>query len=317
MILENGLNVRAISFPEGEDPDSYSRKLGTFAFQNFLKDNARDFITFKTLLFTENTANDPIKKAETIKEIIGTIAKVSDPVQRAVYIKECSSLLEINEAILISELNKIQIKKNKEQGIGSPATMESKIPETSIPEALTREQKLSHEDVVVLQERESIRLLISYGLNKFEEEFHIYDFLLSELEDIEFHTPVYREILDQFKKQLSQGKVPDAEFFIRNGSEEVRNSVINLISQKYDISLNWKNKFQIHIPRETDVLHNLVYTNILRLKFRIIQKLISENMEGLKKVNNQEDQERFLKIHSTLKKSEIEVAGQLGIVVNK
>ncbi|MDQ3393445.1 MAG: DNA primase, partial [Bacteroidota bacterium] len=318
MILESGLNVRAITFPDGEDPDSYSRKLGTAAFQNFLKENARDFITFKTLLFTEQAANDPIKKAETIKEIIGTIAKVADPVQRAVYIKECSSLLSIDEGILISELNKVHIKKKKEAG--SVGKAEEKFFEESplrVGEELVKEQKLNHEEVIVLQERESIRLLISYALNKFEEKYHIYDYLLSELEDIEFHTPVYKEILHQFKTQLNQGNIADSDYFIRNGSEEVRNAVIDLISQKYDISINWKNKFQIMIPRETDVLHIVVLTNILRLNFRIIQKLISENMAALKKAESQEDQEKYIRIHSELKKSEMEIANKLGIVVNK
>lgn len=322
MILENGLNVRVVTFPEGEDPDSYSRKIGSSAFQSFLKDQSTDFIKFKTLLFSQQAANDPIKKADTIKEIIGTIAKVPDAVHRAVYIKECSDLLDIDESILISELNKIQIQKSKDKTKYSrPSGSEEGPyggPEDLIkPEDVGEETKRTHADIIALQEKESVRILINYGLNKIEEEYHIYDYLLSELEDIEFQTPIYKEILDQFKLHLSNGKILNADYFIRNGSEAVKKEVIDLISKKFEISDNWKTKFKIHIPLESDILQDLVYTNVLRLKLRVIQKLISENLAVLKESSDASDQEKYLIIHSALKKSEMEIGKHLGIVVNR
>ncbi|MCP4458621.1 MAG: DNA primase, partial [Cytophagales bacterium] len=106
MLLEGDLDVRAVVMPEGEDPDSYSRKLSVSAFQNFVDTEAKDIIQFKTQLFLEEAGNDPIKKAGIIKDIVTSITKINDPVKRAVYIKECSNLLGIQEQALISEQNK-------------------------------------------------------------------------------------------------------------------------------------------------------------------------------------------------------------------
>ena len=119
MILKGGMNVRVVLFPDGEDPDSYSRKVGTSEFQKFLKDHTQDFVSFKAGLYASEAAGDPIRKAESIKEIISSIAQIPDPVKRSVYIQETSSLLKIAEPVLLTELNKILIqekrKANKEQ----------------------------------------------------------------------------------------------------------------------------------------------------------------------------------------------------------
>lgn len=315
MILENGLNVRAVTFPEGEDPDSYSRKLGHSAFQAFLKENTRDFINFKIQLYSEQAGNDPLKKAEVIKEIINTVAKIPDPVKRVVYVKECSNLLQIDESILVSELNKIQIQKNQANKKAFEAHPSEQVQQQ--PLLSEKEIKSTPENIIALQERESIRLLISYGLNKIEEEYHIYDYLLAELEDINFFTPVYRDILNQYKDQLVRGKILDEKYFLKYGSEEVRKEVIELLSQRYQISPNWEMKFRIYIPQEKDMLQDVVYSNILRLKYRVVQKLIADNMAELKNADIQDDQEKYIKIHSALKQSEMEIGTHLGIVVNR
>jgi DNA primase len=113
MILKGGLNVRVVLFPDGEDPDSYSRKVGTTEFQKFLSDHTQDFVSFKAGLFASQSAGDPIKKAESIKEIVTSIAQIPDPVKRSVYIQETSSLLKIPEEVLLSELNKILIQERR------------------------------------------------------------------------------------------------------------------------------------------------------------------------------------------------------------
>lgn len=311
MILEGGLNVKAVVFPEGEDPDSYSRKLGSTAFKQYLKDKAQDFITFKTELFAKEAEGDPIKKADTIREIVASVAKIPDPVKRAVYLKQCSSLLEIDESVLVSELNKIQILKNKDKR--QQNTEIAEVDELVLPEV---EKSFDVNQSIALQERESVRLLISYGHNKMEESYHLYDHLLSELDDIEFKTPIYFRIINLFKKELSNGKVVDADYLIKNADEEIKKEVIDLISERYDISHNWEGRFKIYVPREHEILNSVVFSNILRLKFRTIQKLIAENMEELKKSDSMEVQDRLLNVHLELKKSEMEIAGHLGIVIS-
>lgn len=317
MILEAGLNVRVVVFPTGEDPDSYSRKLGTAEFKRYLKENTRDLITFKAGLYAEEAERDPLKKAESIKEIVGTIAKIPDQVKRAIYVKETASLLDINESVLLAEMNKLLItgrrKKDKEnaQEEAGNAALADLLDEPGEVKAL------DENDIVTIQERESIRLLINYGFNEIEEEYRLHDYLFQQLDDIEFVTPIYREILLTFKEQLAAGKVVDGQYFINNGSPEVKKEVVDLMTERHDVSPNWNDKFQIFVPHEYDILENVVFTNVLRLKHRVIQKLIMDNLAKMKDSKEEEAKERHFKIHEELKKSEMELAKALGIVITR
>ena len=315
MILEAGLNVRVVVFPEGEDPDSYSRKLGTSAFKNYLQEHTQDLITFKAGLYASEAARDPIKKAESIKEIVQSITKIPDPVKRAIYIKESSNVLDMDETVLIAEMNKLLI--NEKRKKGKDKDRNDSFPEVALPIAEPVEDKaLDQGEIVRLQERESIRLLINYGFNEIEEEYRLYDYLFEQLEDVEFITPVYREIIDIFKRELANGKVVDSHFFINNCSSQIKNEVVDMLTERHDISPTWS-KYQILVPREHDILENVVFTNVLRLKFRVIQKLIIDNLSKLKDAESEEEQEHYFKIHAELKKSEMEIAKVLGIVISR
>src|SRR6478736_3896574 len=109
LILKGGLNARVVLFPDNDDPDSYSRKVGTTEFQKYLKENSQDFVSFKANLYSREAAGDPVRRAESIKEIVTSISLIPDPVKRSVYIQETSNLLKIAESVLLSELNKVLI----------------------------------------------------------------------------------------------------------------------------------------------------------------------------------------------------------------
>lgn len=106
IVLENGMNVSLVMLPDGEDPDSYIRKSGNSAFEEYLADNAKDFIFFKMDLLMGEAGTDPIKKASMIKDIIGSVAKLRDPIKRSLYVSQCSQALNVDEAILVKEVNK-------------------------------------------------------------------------------------------------------------------------------------------------------------------------------------------------------------------
>ncbi len=103
MILAENMIVKLVILPENHDPDSFLRALGPAEFQVFLKEKAIDFVLFKSRTLREETANDPVKKIRVLKDIVQTIAKVPDPLARSTYIKECSSILDVEERILIAE----------------------------------------------------------------------------------------------------------------------------------------------------------------------------------------------------------------------
>lgn len=319
MILTGGMNVRVILFPDGEDPDSFARRVGTTAFQQFLKSGAKDFVTFKADLFAREAAGDPIRKAESIKEIVSSIALIPDPVKRSVYIQETSTLLKIGEAVLLTELNKLLIherrKKEKENLRDQPEALPA--PER-IEDVLTS-TRVDTQTMVQYQERETIRLLLNHADRSIDNQ-RLTDFLITELDDVQFSNPVFKEIYLQFKDAVDHGFVMDTQFFLRNGSPEVKAAVTDLITPRYDVSQHWGDKYKIYIPKEADVLDRLAMTNVLRLKFRMVQQMMDDNLSRIKQEEaaaNWDKLDEALLMQEGLKQAEKELAGLLGIVVAK
>src|ERR1700749_3267896 len=123
MILEEGLNVKVVSFPDGHDPDSFVQANGSSAFKKHIEENKKDFILYKTQILLKEVGNDPIKKADVIREIVESIAKIPDSIKASVFIKECSYQLQIDERALLSELNKMRMakaKKDSQQQLNKP-----------------------------------------------------------------------------------------------------------------------------------------------------------------------------------------------------
>ena len=320
LILKGGLNVRVVLLPDSEDPDSYSRKVGTTEFQKFLAQKSQDFISFKSGLYATEAGNDPIRKAESIKEIVGSIALIPDPVKRSVYLQETSNQLKIGETVLLSELNKLLVlerKKKERERLQSPGPKEA-------PDGLV-EQVEDHtaatvdvKDMVYYQERETIRLLLNYSNSPIDDQ-KLSDFLLHELEDVEFTNPVFREVYQHYLEQLKKGKIPNSQYLIERGSSEVKNLVTGLVTTKYETSPRWKEK-HIYIPHESEKLPDMALSNVMRFKYRVVQKLVEENKVQIKECEERgdvEQVEKYLERLNDLKKAEMELASFFGTVIGK
>ena len=136
LLLEDGMNVKVVLLPDGEDPDSFARKHNASQFAEFIKQNETDFIRFKTRLLLDDAGNDPIKRSSLITDIIRTVAIIPDNIARSIYIRECSSMMEIDEQVLLNEVNKIRLSKDERQSTQAPPPQAniSPIPEyTDIP----------------------------------------------------------------------------------------------------------------------------------------------------------------------------------------
>ena len=320
MLLEGGLNVKAVALPQGEDPDSYAKELGTTAFRHFIESESQDIIRFKTKLFLKEAADDPIKKAELIKDIVRSITKIEDPVKRTVYLKECSDLLGISESVLVAEQNKILLKDRKKEQQSKGFEQ----PPISTQDLLATQEEITQPDilkVIELQERESIRVLVNYGKSQITNQElidqQLITYFLSEVEEIQFTNPVYREILELFKQKLNEGTLIDGDYLLDHGSEDVKRTVVDLMTSKYEVSENWEKRFQIYVPHEADLLKDVTYSNILRLKFRIIQHLIEEEHKKLKEASDDSEIDDLLDEISELKKIEVSIAKILGNVTVK
>lgn len=315
LVLKGGLNVRIVLLPDGEDPDSFSKKMGSTDLKKYLKDHTQDFISFKIGLYSKEAGNDPIRKAEAIREIVTSISVIPDPIKRSVYIQETNHLLGISEAVLLTELNKILIgERNKKT--------QDKIRESDVIEPVAPIQEVSEPaktDIDVLiqkQEREAIRLLLNYAEVNYEEH-RLIDFMLTELEEVEFTNPVYRQIFQILKDAVNRGESPDTLYFMEHGSDEVKRMVADLTTARYETSSHWSEKYHIFFPQEKEIVHDLAYTNVLRLKFRVIQKLMEDNLLEMKSAGNETDLEKYFTIHEQLKGAEKDIANILGIVISK
>jgi DNA primase len=325
MILRGGLNVRVMLFPDGEDPDSFSRKVGTTEFQKYLKEHTQDFVSFKAGLYAKEAAGDPIRKAESIKEIVSSIAIIPDPIKRSVYIQETSNLLKIQETVLLTELNKILIqerRKNEKDDLRHPITEETPIPveDIGVP------AKLDAQSLVYYQERETIRLLLNYADQSLDDSQSegqtgkLAEFLVHELEDVEFTNEVFKSIYLKFREAANNHEQIKSDYFLHEGNDATRSAVSELITSRYDISPHWGDKFHIFIPKEKDVLNEMALTNVLRLKFRVVQKMMEDNLQKVKNAEatgNWDELDKAMEVQVGLKKAESELAGSLGIVVAK
>jgi DNA primase len=313
MVLEKGLNVKIVLLPEGDDPDSYSRKVEAKALQHYLKAQAQDFITFKANLLIQAAQDDPVRKAGAIRDIVQSIAVIPDAVKRAVWTQQCSKLFNIDEAILNAEQNKLILQKEQEQRQKGERSLRAHTASIMLTSQAAPGHKL--EDSIKAYERESIRMLLSYGTTPIEGDNLLYMYLLQELEDVHFRTPEYRKIMEHFQHQLSQGNVVDATYFIQHQDEAMQKTAIDLTASPYEVSDHWEGKHQIYTAKEENNLHQTVFKNILRLKLRLVQQLIEDNRAGLQNELAPEEEDKLLQVHTALKQSETSIAHQLGIVI--
>jgi len=317
LILEQGMNVKVLLFPDGDDPDSYSKKVTTDELKDFIKKNAVDFIKFKTNLLFEEAKNEPVKKAALVKEIIESIAIVPDAIIRNEYITQCSHILMVDEQTLVFQVKAVRDKGNaKKLPEAETKKQEGKdIQQKNVSEGTNREvkddlQKLLDAELnpFTEQEKNLVRLLLTYG-NKLVEvqftnveneltsiEISIAEYILKTLEEDElsFIDPVYQMFLYEFLLQMNQQKIPAASYFTNHNNPNISTTAINLISSDHVLSDKWKTRHNIYISHETDNLKKTVDHDLYAYKERRLQKLLKEEFEKLKNSTNEEDTQNLM-----------------------
>lgn len=320
LVLKGGLNVRVVLLPDGEDPDSMSKKMGSTEFKQFLKSQTKDFISFKIDLLAADAAHDPIKKAEAIREIITSISLIPDPIKRSVYIQETGHLLKISESMLLNELNKIVVQeRRKKEPDRKDGSKESQIA-VDTPAEVSSVYKLDTKRMEEIQEREVIRLLLNYADSELEEDIDLVSYFISEFEDLEFTNESYARIYRDFYEAKAQGELIDSAYFLNNGSEDVKKLIAELTTRKYYVSPHWSEKYHIIFEDEKDKIVEHAHQNVLRRKYRYVQRLIEENKEKLKdaeKSKSIEEIDELVETQTRLKMADVEIAKQLGIVSGK
>jgi len=295
MILEQGMNVRIVLFPEKEDPDSFARTHRSAEVEEFIAKNAVNFILFKTRLLLKETAGDPVKKAELVKEIVNTIAIIPDAITRTFFTRECSSLLAVPEQTLVNEMNKILrkkfSKKLQEEG-GQPYTE----PEDTATAAPQIEFDLDSSES---QEKEIIRLLLQFGSESItlkqkngdepeeETQLKVADLIIQDLirDEIPFESPVCRQIFNEMAELQQKGVIPDKDYFLHHPDPILATLAIDLIILPYEYSHGWEKK-QVFMQFEIDRLLDFVYPALHGYKAKKIERMIADNQKRLKEIKS-------------------------------
>jgi DNA primase len=277
LILEEGLNVKVVVLPDGEDPDSYSKSISATRFIQFIEENERDFIKFKTTLLIRDAQNDPIQKANLIRDIVRSIASIPDGINRAVYLRECSSLLSVDEQVLYHETNKFR-RKNLEQKYRQQKSFEQRI-EGPVP---SQKQDATSDYDSETQEREIIRLLLNYAdkqLFTIEEEngekhpITVVEFVLSELlnDELTLDHPVYQQIIDEFSYLLSQKKPMTHKYFTNHSDPKISEISARLVAPTYGLSKIWK-RHENYLQTEEMKLKEIVPETLTAFKNKRVIK---------------------------------------------
>ncbi|MFD2874422.1 DNA primase [Mucilaginibacter ximonensis] len=316
LILEEGLNVKVVLFPDGHDPDSYVRLVGTAGFKKHIDDHKKDFILFKTDLLLKEAGNDPIKKSEVIRDIVESIAKIPDSIKASVFIKECSSLLQIDERALLSELNKMRQAKAKRDGQQSADKMITPYEDYPVVEEIPQEHQETYS-----QEKEIVRLLLLYGNKMIDWDgianTYIGPFMVAELNDVEFEHPASKEFIKLYSKEVENGVLPEDQHFIHHPDKEIVDLVVTLLATKYTLSENWYEMHKILVSDEQDNMKATILSAIFHLKKHKVGKMLESLRNELAKAESPEDQDILLTQYMRMKKVEKTISDYLGSVIIK
>ena len=312
MILAEGMNVRVVVLPPEHDPDTFGKAYPTEEVVKYLKDNAKDFIRFKTELLLKDAANDPIKKGQVVRNIVETISVVPDPIFRIAYVKETSRLLDMPEETLMVELNK-QLRAKFKKSLGVEGEVLPDEPIVAPPQEQPQEETLPPG---YYQERELVKLLLLYGSTQIED-ITVAQMIIDDLlnDQIIFNDPVNRKFFEIYDQALNGDDLPDDQFFISNEDEEVSQLAIDLLSSPYKLD-QWE-RHGIFVKKEEDRLKTTVQYAILRYKDLIIDAHRKEIQDRLKEEQDIDNQLILMKEKKKWDDLRVEINKQLGIVIAK
>jgi len=326
LILEEGMNVKVLLFPDGEDPDSYSKRVSNEELKLFIKNNSKDFISFKTSLLMKDVENDPIKKASLIKEIVESIALIPEAIYRSVYVKECSRIMNMEESILLNELNKIRSKNFNDK---RNQTREQNFSPEPEPVAYIEEKKSELEINAEHQERDIIRILINYGNkhveidaedeegNPIKAEVSVAELIISELshDNLILENLLYNTVYSEFVNQIEKNNIPDFNYFLCLDNPAINSLTVDLVSTPYSLS-RWEDH-SIYIIKEEEILKKSLLNAVYSLKSKKLEIMISDIQKRLKENLPEEEYMTLLQSHQQFIETKKTLNALLGRIIVK
>ena len=320
MALEEGLNVKLVLIPDNEDPDSYVNKVGTEAFQQFIKENKKDFIIFQLEVMLKDVGNDLNQKNILVNQIAETISRINkaeDFTKQQAYIKQCAALLKIDEGGLITLVNKIKrdkVAKDEKKQAPNDAIDQLNAEQFQTIETDNVGNITSNEEK---HERNVLRILLEFGLKEYlETKTTIADYIFEELQGFPFENPELEKLLSLYKKLYEEGKEPDTKTFLYYEDNSIRELAISITLFPYELSANWDSLYEGKTITNADNSNQDATMSINYYKLKKLKKMFEENQSEMEKAPL-EEQLQLIRIHKDLKDIEREITKRLGTVILK
>lgn len=317
LALEEGLNVKLVLIPDNEDPDSYVNKVGTSAFNQFIRENKKDVILFQLEVLLKDAADDSVKKSvvvQTIAESISRMNKVEDFTRQQDYIRQSAQLLRIDESGLHALVNKLIRERvsKQEQKVNVPVNT----PKTN--EASVTDETLALFTKDEIHEKELIRCLMDFGNLPWDEMLTVAQHILAEGDEWDMvSNPDLKKIMSVYKQWLDEGLEPTMKNFLFHEDPSISQTVVSLTEIRHEISTKWKEVYDIDvITREQQYLAE-VQSVLIFLKLRKIKGMVDENQRELEQVKDASQLTLLIKTHQHLKSLESQLTRELGTVILK
>ncbi|MBN8877325.1 MAG: DNA primase [Sphingobacteriales bacterium] len=352
LALEEGLNVKLVLIPDKEDPDSYVNKVGAAAFTDFVQRNKKDFILFQLDVALKDAGNDSVKKAEVVNKMAETISRINkaeDFTRQQDYIKQTAEILKIEEGGLHSLVNKFIRDRI--------ATLERKLPfeEARLHEENARQAEATNYDDATfnllfkdeLQEREVARILLEYGIKKWDDSKLVAEYIFEEIPDESLIDNADVILLIAAFKELLQSNLQQAHknYFIYHPDTRLSTLAVSLLNFPYDESERWRSEFSQNsgfqqslfqqsfedfmrtlqkdneeqlnkfLKIDEDRTNEEVDSAIIYLKLRKVKRMLLENQADLEKEHSDEERYMLHQTHEHLKQMEIELTKKMGAVI--
>jgi DNA primase len=321
MAVEEGLQVRLVLIPDNEDPDSYVNKIGTTAFNEFVKTNKKDFIIFKLEIMLKDAGNDIQLKNDAVNNIAETLSKlnrVEDFTKQQAYIKQCSQLLKIDEGGLIQLVNKYKRdkveKELKKQTTNNADAVLPQYNETDVEQNFENNYVTNTDE---LHEKNVIRVLLEHGLKTWNANTLIASHIFEDLDAFAFDNPLLTKIYNTYKEKYYNNEQPTIKIFTHSEDKEIANLATSITMFPHELSSNWDNVVEGLNITTRDISLQDVNMSLNYFKLRKIKKMFDENQAELETAKTFEEQKTLIEVHKHLKEIEREITKQLGTVIFK
>ncbi|MGE5349012.1 MAG: DNA primase [Actinomycetota bacterium] len=294
MVLEEGMNVRIVVLPEGEDPDSYSKKVSDEEFKKYLKENETDFIRFKTKILLDEAQSDPVRRANLVREVVRSIAVIPDQITRTVYVKECSTQLGMPEEVVLDEVMKLRKQPGFQNRNAWPGqdTVTGSLTEMQTTTTASPQRQKKVQETSYYSEKEILRLLIRYGSEVLKRHTDketgietittVADYIITEINEdgLKFDDPLLSAMYDEISFSVSQGLIPGDRNFVHHANPAISATVVDMLTEQYTLSRIW-GKYGAFPETEEMKIRDIVPDAVLKFKgdkIKMMQKELRKAM---------------------------------------